>query len=103
MSKETKFTAGPWVVSDCNGNNFIDVVQKREYGKKRVCIVKGSRTKNLSNAALIAAAPDLYDALTDMLSGWKYLRETHGDLYGVGWDRAQQKTVIALSKARGEV
>ena len=38
----------------------------------------------------------LRDALKDMLSGWKYIRETHGDLYGVGWDRAQLKAEQAL-------
>lgn len=51
---------------------------------------------------LIAAAPDLLEALQDMLSGWKYIREQHGDLYGVGWDRAQDKAQEAISKALGE-
>jgi len=98
MSKETKFTAGPWVVSDCNGNNFIDVIQKREYGKKRVCIVKGSRTKNLSNAALIAAAPDLYDALKIFIDCWS-------DDGGFSNPYPEDVRIAknALSKARGEV
>ena len=54
------------------------------------------------NAHLIAAAPDLLEALQDILSGWKYIREQHGDLYGVGWDRAQDKATAAISKALGE-
>lgn len=40
----------------------------------------------------------LEEALTDMLNGWIYLRESHGDLYGVGWDRAQQKAEKALGR-----
>ena len=28
--------------------------------------------------------------------GWKYIRESHGDLYGVGWDRAQEKADDAI-------
>lgn len=36
------------------------------------------------------------EALRDMLSGWKYIRQVHGDLYGVGWDRAQIKAETAL-------
>ena len=36
------------------------------------------------------------EALTDMLSGWKYIRQVHGDLYGVGWDRAQTKAEKVL-------
>ena len=31
------------------------------------------------------------DALRDFASGWTYIRESYGDLYGVGWDRAQEK------------
>jgi len=38
----------------------------------------------------------LRDALTDILGGWKYIRSFHGDLYGVGWDRAQGKAEKAL-------
>ena len=36
------------------------------------------------------------EALTDMFSGWKYIRQVHGDLYGVGWDRAQTKAEKVL-------
>ena len=43
----------------------------------------------------------LVDALEDMLNGWKYIRATHGDLYGVGWNRAQEKAESALAKAKG--
>lgn len=39
---------------------------------------------------------DAREALRDMLSGWKYIRSVHGDLYGVGWDRAQSKAETAL-------
>lgn len=60
------------------------------------------RGEAIANAHLIVAAPDLRDALKDMLSGWRYIREHHGDLYGVGWDRAEQKAVAALAKADGE-
>lgn len=38
----------------------------------------------------------LEGALKDMLAGWRYIRETHGDLYGVGWDRAEKAATNAL-------
>ncbi len=44
---------------------------------------------------------ELLAALKDMHSGWKYIRETYGDLYGVGWDRAQDKAEAAIAKAEG--
>lgn len=59
--------------------------------------------------AMLAAAPTspvatgeaeaLYqakDALNDLLAGWGYIRETYGDLYGVGWDRTKTKGIAAV-------
>ncbi|UOD28750.1 hypothetical protein INH39_25415 [Massilia violaceinigra] len=42
---------------------------------------------------------ELVEALRDMLSGWRYIRQSHGDLYGVGWDRAENKASAALERA----
>lgn len=44
----------------------------------------------------------LAEALSDMLSGWRYVREMHGDLYGVGWDRAEDKARAALKAMEDE-
>ena len=41
-------------------------------------------------------------ALADMLAGWRYIRHSHGDLYGVGWDRAQEKAEAALGLQPGQ-
>lgn len=54
-----------------------------------------------ANALLISAAPEMYEALKDILSGWKYIRMAHGDLPGVGWNRAQKAAESAISKAEG--
>lgn len=40
------------------------------------------------------------EALEDITAGWKYIRSMHGDLYGVGWDRAQGKAEAALASLR---
>ena len=53
-------------------------------------------------AELEAEVKMLREALIDMRSGWKYIRETHGDLYGVGWDRAQNKADAALAAGEGK-
>lgn len=62
-------------------------------------------TPEQNDAEIVGAAnchADLLAALEDMYSGWLYIRKMHGDLYGVGWDRAQEKAEAALKKARGE-
>jgi hypothetical protein len=35
-------------------------------------------------------------ALSDMLSGWRYIRTHHGDLSGVGWGRCEDAASAAL-------
>ena len=52
-------------------------------------------------AAVDAREKAAIDALKDLLSGWKYIRNNHGDLYGVGWDRAQQAGEAALAALTG--
>lgn len=42
----------------------------------------------------------LVTALEDALSGWRYIRENHGDLYGVGWDRVEARASRALERAK---
>lgn len=111
-----KHTPGPWEVFICDdGGEWtgwpISIHAANEDDKSIVRTggmwpyewdAATSQAEAVANARLIAAAPDLYEALRDMLDGWKYIRSVHGDLYGVGWDRAQDKAVAALAKARGE-
>lgn len=42
----------------------------------------------------------LEDALLDARSGMRYIRETHGDLYGVGFDRVEDKAAKVLDDKR---
>jgi len=108
---ETKFTSGPWKVCfrSLNGVNVGFHIAASPHGSCRPLVdcswewsVAEAETEMLTaNAYLISAAPDMRDALKDMLAGWQYIRQQHGDLYGVGWDRAEQKAIAALAKADG--
>ena len=81
------------VVDDGDGGAIIDA--------------KGSlvaATEFFGESEQIVRAVNCHDqlvaALEDLLSGWRYIRETHGDLYGVGWDRAEEKAAAALAAAK---
>lgn len=99
----TKHTPGPVFISP-------DLVY--ELNEKHGWFQFGDAQSDVSNAfaneaiaryeRIRSAAPELLDALEDMLSGWVYLREHHGELSGVGWDRAQDKAEVAIAKAKGE-
>jgi len=41
-------------------------------------------------------ARTLEDALIDARAGLRYVRNTHGNLYGVGFDRVEEKSIKAL-------
>lgn len=98
MSKP-KFTPGPWRV------NYSDI-QAKDYDSSefnltvaRINAFSASREEQLeeiANAALIAAAPEMYEALENILA---YLNQdpTAGDV-----TYAVSKVEQALAKARGE-
>lgn len=46
--------------------------------------------------AALAREAGLRGAANDALAGWRYIRQEHGDLYGVGWDRVEGKLGDAL-------
>lgn len=48
-------------------------------------------------------ARQLEDALLDARSGLEYIRQTYGPLYGVGFDRVEEKCKIALDRLGGEL
>lgn len=107
----SKHTPGPWKIWDGWGSRkFAPVVVDCIFevdGKfvgNCICHVASTNENAVSNAHLIAAAPELLEALEDILSGWRYIRQdpNHKALYGVGWDRAQEKAEAAIAKAKGE-
>lgn len=65
-----------------------------------------TNVENKKLAALIVRAVNsldaLVEALQDSLAGLEYIRLVHGDLSGVGWDRAISAASRALSLASGE-
>jgi hypothetical protein len=110
MSEKT-FTPGPWQTMPEEHDKQYVRIRGTQLGERyKIANVlapdyEGANEleadETRANARLIAAAPELLEALRDMLSGWKYIREVHGDLYGVGWDRAQEKAESAIAKATG--
>lgn len=102
---EAKFTKGPWIVY---GDLPTDVVvaQSGECSLATLDCGCGGRTTQRANAHLIAAAPDLYEALSDMVEQAVSCFYNH---YGHEQDPSDlpmpehiEKARTALAKARGE-
>lgn len=104
-------TEGPWTA------RVDETVTLRDSQDNQLAIFTHLRTKTggrkdgnevAKNARLCAllvnhadVLAELVRAAEDMLSGWRYLRETHGYLPGVGWNRTEDKVSEALDKLNG--
>lgn len=51
----------------------------------------------LSKSKVEEAYKNMREALEDAMSGMRYIRKTHGELYGVDFDRVEQKAMAALN------
>lgn len=93
---ETKFTRGPWT----SDGSLVWV--GTEVGLRELLAdVDGSNhEKAKSNAALIAAAPDLYAALSDLMENEKFHTMVGGNPRVV--EALLERCASALKKARGE-
>lgn len=92
----TKFTPGPWFAVADKGQTIIRT-SRSSAAFSPLAIVKGDKRDTLkdqeANARLIAAAPDLLEALSEIVNeGGKFVmtQDTH------------RKARAAIAKARGE-
>lgn len=101
MTDKRNWTAGPWVVSN-RASFFVEAQRHGHNGG--ICSTGGYSynavdgealmDENIANAHLIAAAPDLYEALENLLA-------IHNGDGGTKY-HAGDIAAAALSKARGE-
>lgn len=89
--RREKFTPGPWVI-DAGGDGEIEVWAP-DTGYVTIAICSGTEPSEIekANARLITAAPDLFEALQDML------RDFGPDYKGPTIDAAR----AAIARARG--
>ena len=83
---EPKFTPGPWLVAE-------EAKIKHPEGTLI------AQAQYWPDAHLIAAAPELYEALEELYAEQK---RPPLEKYKTSWEKAIRKTEAALAKARGE-
>lgn len=92
---EARWTPGPWCADDASGEGPWGVFHV-ETGGEIACPIQdetgdGACREATANAHLIAAAPDLAEALEDLIG-----------IGEVGRNAAEDRARAALAKARGE-
>jgi hypothetical protein len=90
----SKHTPGPWVVYDDSNDGKTNRIEIAARGKTVARIYHSVPEEDLPNARLIAAAPDLLEALNTWLK--QYSAEEYEDCPEVVQTRA------AIAKATGE-
>lgn len=98
--KDTKHTPGPWICT--GGRSVVDnllISEQQDTTFSLAVIPNKYRPKalNEANAKLIAAAPELLEALQELINEWEKIRvETHGNyVFDNIWKRGQ----AAIKKA----
>lgn len=90
---KSKFTSGPWEWDVSGAINLLVTIEP-----KRKCVLEAFAQMRVADAVLIAAAPDLYEAIEKILkraeSSWRL--EEH-----LKFDGLYQPAEAALAKARG--
>jgi hypothetical protein len=74
-----KHTPGPWVVYDDSNDGKTNRIEIAARGKTVAWIYHSVPAEDLPNARLIAAAPDLLDALKNIVNLWDHHASAHGD------------------------
>lgn len=105
MTTETKFTAGPWVARPDESSSCEWEVIKTDARKTSIsqdpwficaCMDSADGASAEANAHLIAAAPELYEALELVIGTLSFDREDDFN------KEVLRRINAALSKARGE-
>ncbi|WP_324695450.1 hypothetical protein [Novosphingobium sp. RL4] len=103
VSTTTKFTPGPWSASKLIGADDLGIVNS--YGSA-VARIGNLDIANPANAHLIAAAPELYEALLELAQHASHQDsaiKNGGSLVPFDVPAKIKKAIAALAKARGEV
>tara|TARA_R110000772_G_scaffold225533_1_gene336162 strand:+ start:330 stop:647 length:318 start_codon:yes stop_codon:yes gene_type:complete len=104
---ETKFTKGPWTVRDFGPHDNNSELTRLEinYGIDQECIC--DTVYELPDAHLIAAAPELYEELTEAAAGMTVILDEYRDKIRPHWVVSMEEDIArfsaVLAKARGEL
>lgn len=105
-TRETKWADGPWRLEGSWKPDAVSLGGWLSMGPSGPPLfelnpITGTPAEISANAQLIAAAPELYEALERLVSHWEARAENDPDTFGLNEDGLPQAR-LAMRKARGE-
>lgn len=97
MATEAAHTPGPWVTDRTTVEDKLAV--RAADNKFAICIFEAFVKDHEANARLCAAAPDLYDALSDMVANESMVEAAHAKAGQPYLNTALAPARAALNKA----
>ena len=98
MKTNNKHTKGPWKVM---GESTLSIISYHIPKGRKICSLLNQSTEDYKNAALIAAAPEMFEVLQLIGTIANVGLETDGD-YKNRMKRISEHATEILKKARGE-
>lgn len=98
MRAELQEKFEPWAIDQ--GCSICKNKYERYTELETIWAWEGYQAASSQLSALRKSNAELKAALQDMLNGWRYIRGSHGDLYGVGWERCEQSAEAAIQRAK---
>ena len=103
---ESKHTPGPWLVVKCDGGfRAFDTDDWTIIGQNKIvpALVWGGVAfeEGKANARLIAAAPDLYEALSEMVTRYE-AKADMSDVEAIEWHRRARAALAKVSSSQAK-
>ena len=92
--KDKRLEAAAQIINGEWGGDADDL----ELARHNVSLPGTGGLELLQSALRVTGADEMAEALEDMLSGWRYIKQVYGALDGVGWVGCEKSATAALAK-----
>lgn len=100
---EMSYTKGPWEIDDWNGDRLVRSYTNVNKNDELIAEIFGLKKQRLANAKLIAAAPELLEALQILLKEQpKASSISNGEVDPMSYSMAIKIAKQAIAKATGK-
>jgi len=99
----SKFTPGPWGIAQNAMEHWMVTAADSEHHRGYIASLATTNTQSEANARLIAAAPQMLEALEELVELKERRHSLPVEIYQESREKAWNKCRAAIAAAKGEV